>query len=204
MSNDTSMKLYSAEASPYSRKVRILAIELGLMDRIEVVQQSPRDNSSGFFAVNPLARVPALDTGSSILYDSPVICEYLNALVHGELIPKDEPMRWSVLRRQALADGILDTALPLRGELLRPIERQSEELVNRHRATIDRALDAAEADCAGVDERQFDLGLISVGSALGWLDFRFPDWGWRPPRPRLAHLMDELSARPSFRSTAPK
>ena len=198
------MKLYSATASPYSRKVRVTAIELGLSAQIELREQMPRDNSTGFFSINPLARVPALEmeTGG-ILYDSPVICEYLNAKAGGSLIPADGAARWDALRRQALADGLLDTALPLRGEVLRAKELQSEELIVRHRATVDRALDAAEHDPVTANPVLLDIGVIALVCALGWLDFRFPDWGWRASRPRLAKWLTEIERMPSFKATRP-
>lgn len=202
------MKLYSAIASPYSRKVRVLAIELALANRIDIIEQAPRDNSTGFFSVNPLARIPTLRTDEGVvLYDSPVICEYLNTMANGSLIPAAGAARWDALRRQALADGLLDIALPLRGELLRVKELQSEELIVRHRASVDRALDAANADPtitrADVASGPFDIGTIAIGCALGWLNFRFPDWGWRATRPALAAWLANIETRPSFQSTKP-
>jgi glutathione S-transferase len=108
------MRLYSSPPSAYSRKVRIVALELGIADRIEVCAQSPRDNSGGSFAINPLARIPVLVTDDGVvLYDSPVICDYLNNLVHGALIPGPGSARWEALRRPALGDGMLDWGLPL-------------------------------------------------------------------------------------------
>jgi glutathione S-transferase len=198
------MKLYSASASPYSRKARVLVIELGLSSRVEVQEQAPRDNSTGYFNVNPLARVPALLTDDgTVLYDSPVICEYLNTLANGSIIPAAGVQRWDALRRQALADGLLDTALPLRGELLRTKELQSADLVNRHRATIDRALDAMNREPAIVQGNTFDIGTVAIACALAWLDFRFADWGWRATRPALAAWLARFEARPSFQSTKP-
>ncbi len=199
------MKLYSAAASPYSRKVRVLAIELGLADRVQVQEQAPRDNSTGYFSVNPLARVPALVTDDgTVLYDSPVICEYLNALANGSFIPPGGAARWDALRRAALADGLLDNTLPLRGELLRAKELQSAELIARHRATTDRALDAANREKTIVENGTFDIGSIALGCALGWLDFRFPDWGWRATRAPLAAWLARIETRASFQSTKPR
>lgn len=198
------MRLYCAGASPYSRKVRVLAIELRLDDRIEIREQAPRDNSTGFFAVNPLARVPSLETDDgAVLYDSPVIADYLNTLAKGTFIPFEGARRWDALRRQALGDGILDVALPLRGELLRARELQSGELIARHRATIDRALDAVDRDSATANPNNVDIGAIAIGCTLGWLDFRFPDWGWRTSRPTLAAWFGKLEQRPSFKNTRP-
>lgn len=198
------MKLYSAGASPYSRKVRVLAIELGIGDRVHIQEQAPRDNSTGYFSVNPLARVPSLVTDDGlVLYDSPVICEYLNALANGSFIPATGLQRWDALRRQALGDGLLDTGLPLRGELLRAKELQLADLIARHRATVDRALDAANKDPAIIETSAFDIGSIAIACAIGWIDFRFPDWGWRVTRPSLATWLEKIETRTSFQSTKP-
>ena len=198
------MKLYSAKASPYARKVRVVAIELGLGEQLQIQEQAPRDNSTGFFAINPLARVPALQNDDGVvLYDSPVIVDYLNTLAGGKLVPAAGAERWDALRRQALGDGILDTALPLRGELLRAKELQSEELIIRSRATIDRALDAADRDPATHRPEQLDIGAIAIACTLGWLDFRFPDLGWRTTRSALAGWLQKLEQRPSFQTTRP-
>lgn len=198
------MKLYTAGASPYARKVRVLILELGLSDRIELQQQAPRDNSTGFFAVNPLARVPTLVTDDgAVLYDSPVICEYLNAIGEGSLFPPAGAARWDALRRQALGDGLLDTAQPLRGELLRAKELQSTDLIDRHRATVDRALDAMNREPTVASAGPLDIGAIAIACAVGWLDFRFADWGWRSTRPALAAWLAKIETRPSFQSTRP-
>jgi glutathione S-transferase len=200
---DYGMRLFSATASPYSRKVRVAMIELGLADKIETVAQSPRDGASGFFAINPLAKIPALQTDDSgVLFDSPVICEYLNALVGGSLIPAAGKARWDALRREAIGDGILDTAMPLRGELLRPAEQRSSELIDRQRATVNRTLGVLDqGKLPSLDT--VDIGTIAIGCALGWLDFRFADWGWQANCPKLAAWQRTLNQRASFAATAP-
>ena len=198
------MKLYSAGASPYSRKVRVLVSELGLTGRVQVLEQAPRDNSTGYFAVNPLARVPALITDDgAVLYDSPVICEYLNTLANGSFIPAAGAQRWDALRRQALGDGLLDNGLPLRGELLRAKELQAADLISRHRATIDRVLDASNQEPTIVQGSTLDIGAVAIACAIGWIDFRFADWGWRATRPALAAWLAQIEARPSLQSTKP-
>jgi len=199
------MQLYCMGPSPFSRKVRVAAIELGVADRVHIREQNPYDGSAGFHAINPLARIPALETDEGgVLYDSPVIIDYLNTLAGGTLVPAAGPGRWDALRRQALGDGILDTALPLRAELLRQSQLQSAELVTRLRATVERSLDAADAEPALAHPGEIDVGAIAIACALGWLQFRFPDWDWRGNRPRLATWFDTLMARPSFQSTMPK
>src|SRR6187455_1134380 len=169
------MKLYYSPPSAYSRKARVLAIELGIADRIELCEQSPRDNAHGYYAINPLARIPTLQTddGES-LYDSPVICDFLNDLCNGNFIPPSGPARWQALRRQALGDGVLDWGLLLRAELMRAEDMQSAEVVTRCTGAIERGLDTAEADRGLVVDSTFDVGAIAIGCALGWLDLRLP------------------------------
>ncbi|MGD9941715.1 MAG: glutathione S-transferase family protein [Burkholderiaceae bacterium] len=199
-----SMKLYSAVPSPFCRKVRICAIELGLADRMEVVAQKPRDGTTGFHEVNPVARIPALVTDDGqVLYDSPVICEYLDSIGGGTLIPAAGAQRWDALRRQAMGDGLLDAAFPLRAELARDASQRDAEIVSRHRATMLRVLDAADRDPATDPGRTIDIGSIAVGAAISWLDFRMPDLGWRASRQRLSDWHAAISERPSFRTTQP-
>lgn len=198
------MKLYGTTGSPYARKARVCAHELGLADRIEFVVQAPRDNAGGYWNVNPLARIPALvlDDGSA-LYDSPVICEYLNALAGGALIPASGPARFDALRRQALGDGIPESGVPLRGELARAPELHAAEYIDRYKATIDRALDAIDREPATVTGGPVDVGAIACACAIGWLAYRFPDWRIAPGRPRLAAWYAAILERPSFRATRP-
>jgi glutathione S-transferase len=198
------MKLYWSAPSAYSRKVRVLAIELGIADRLQLQEQSPRDNRDGFFGVNPLARIPALQTDDGLaLYDSPVICDFLNGMVDGVFIPGAGPARWHALRRQALGDGVLDWALQLRAEWLRDTAKQSADLVTRCTGAIDRALDAADADADLVGGASFDIGAIAIGCALGWMDLRLPQIDWRTSRPALTQWFTRTSLRPSFHTTRP-
>lgn len=198
------MKLYSGIASPFARKARVVVAELGLQDRVEFQLQKPREDTNGWFAINPLARIPALVTDDgSVLYDSPVVCEYLNGVGNGSLLAAAGPQRWDALRRQALGDGMLDSGFPLRGELGRKPDHQDADLIARHRATLARALDAVNADPATDVARPLDLGAIALACAICWLDFRLPDLGWRSTRPRLAAWLDAVTARPSFQNTKP-
>jgi glutathione S-transferase len=196
------VKLYFAPASPYSRKVRAAAVELGLAEKIELLLQLPRDNAKGFFSVNPLARIPVLETDDGIvLFDSPVICDYLDSLSSAPLCPRSGPQRFSALKRQAIGDGLLDNLVPLRGELLRPKEQQSPDFINRAYATVDRTLRVLDGDAGGGDRP--NIGDIAIGCALAYLDFRFADHPWRDANPQLAAWFQTLSARPCFSETPP-
>src|SRR3954454_297360 len=120
------MQLRYAATSPFVRKVMVIAIETGLVDRIETIAApgSPLKPNRGGPAAAPLAKIPALLTDEGeLLYDSPVICEYLDGLHDGARFFPQGKGRWQALRRQALGDGILDAAITVRYEMiLRPAE----------------------------------------------------------------------------------
>lgn len=199
------MKLRYSSTSPYVRKVTIAAIELGLADRIERVPTDVQDPASELSSDNPLGKVPTLtlDVGGS-LYDSPVICEYLDSLHGGpKLFPASGPERWQALCQQALGDGILDAAL------LRMIEanRRPENLrwqgwLDLQSGKIERALDQFENEAESLDG-PLTIGQITAGCALGYLDFRFAVDEWRAKRPQLTAWFERFAARPSMRETMP-
>ena len=199
------MKLYSNPASPYVRKVRITAQELGLNDRIELVSitLTPVSPHEGVRASNPIGKIPTLvlDDGTA-LYDSPVICEYLDTLAGGNRIfPAAGAARWTALRRQAIADGIMEAAVLTRYEdAVRPKELRWQAWADGQFLKIRTALDVVEHEHL---ESAFDIGTLSIVSALGYLDFRFASEGWRATRPRLAAWAAAVSKRPSVAATAP-
>jgi glutathione S-transferase len=196
------MKLYFAPNSPYARKVRILAAELGQLDAIEHIFQMPRDNSTGFWDVNPLGRVPTLITDEGTpLYDSPVICDYINTVFGGAFIPNSGARRWEVLRRMALGDGMLDAAIPLRTELLMEKALQAGEVIERHDAALRRVLASLENET--LDAEALDIGSIAIACAIAWIEFRIPSFSWRSQAPNVAQWFDRLSQRPTFQATKP-
>lgn len=201
------MKLFFSPTSPYVRKVVVLASELGLDGRIErvAVKTSPTSPDPALGGANPLRKIPTLVTDEGeALYDSPVICEYLDTLHSGpRAFPPAGPARWRALRLQALADGLLDAAVLVRYEVaLRPEERRWAEWLQGQLAKVDAALDALEAEAATFAER-VDIGTISAACALGYLDFRFAAHGWRSGRPRLAAWYERFAARPSLVASRP-
>jgi len=201
------MKLYMSVTSPYVRKVRILARETGLAARIEEIPASvsPVAPDERVSRANPLGKVPALllDDGSA-LYDSAVICEFLDGLHAGRrLFPPAGPARWTALKLQAQGNGLLDAAILARYELaLRPEPLRWPEWVAGQKTKVAGVLDALER---GADALAGDLtiGGITVACALGYLDFRFADDAWRTGRPRLAAWFAAISSRESLRSTMP-
>lgn len=199
------MQLYFNPASPYVRKVRVTAHELGLSGAIELTSLSltPVSPHDGVRSNNPLGKIPTLITDEgAALYDSPVICEYLDARAGGNRIfPAAGAARWTALRRQALADGIMDAAVLTRyEEAVRPKELRWQPWVDGQFLKIRTALDALEHENF---EDVFDIGTISIACALGYLDLRFAREGWRTSRPRLAAWADAISKRPSLAATAP-
>lgn len=200
------MRLRFSPTSPYTRKVTVAAIELGLDDRIERIGTNPWDPESDLGSDNPLGKVPALllDDGM-VLFDSPVICEYLDSLHDGhKLFPAPGPARWAALRLQALADGILDAAvLRLIENMRRPEEFRWPAWERRQRAAVGRALDRLEVERGGMDGDP-TVAEIAIGCALGYLDFRFPDEDWRDERPKIAAWYEDWAQRPSMQATVPK
>jgi len=200
------MKLRYSPTSPYVRKVWIVALETGLADRIELVTTNAWAPDTDLTADNPLSKVPALITdGGEALFDSPVICEYLDSLHDGQrLVPDSGGARWAQLRLQALGDGILDAALAKRIETtMRPEDKRWPGWVERQGNAIRRGLDVLEEECTawGAD---FLIGQITVAATLGYLDFRFGSEDWRSGRPRLAAWFTGASVRASVVATVPK
>jgi len=198
------MKLRHSPTSPYVRKVLVCAAERGLSESIELVVTKTGDPESGLRAENPLDKVPTLiaDDGMA-LYDSPVICEYLDHLPGGPtLFPPAGADRWQALRLQALADGLLDAALACIMESRRPEDERSAGFVRLQKGKISRSLDAISADLAAL-EGSLHIGIITVGCALGYLDLRFADDNWRQDHPALDAWYAGFSQRPSMMDTMP-
>ncbi len=196
------MKLFYSVTSPYARKTRLMAREKGFQDRIEEIPCNPHEKVPGLSEANPLGRVPTLvlDDGSG-LYDSPVICQYLDSLSDTpRLIPESEPQRWDALRWEALADGILDAAYNSVMEGRRPLNEQSQDWIGRWHDEIRTALDAMEQDFAILPE-SLCLSHLALAAALGYLDFRLPDLAWRAERPAGTRWYEDFSRRPSMQDT---
>ena len=191
--------LYSP-ASPFVRKVCVVAAETGVTLSHTPATASPLEALPEITAANPLGKVPALRVpGGETLYDSPVICRYLG---EGTTVYPTGADGWRALRREALADGLMDAALLARYETaLRPEALRWPDWTEGQMTKIARALEAMEADLRSVTTP--DIGDIATGCALGYLDFRYATLDWRAAHPRLAVWAEPLLARPSFRDTAP-
>ncbi len=200
------MKLRYSPTSPYVRKVSVVALETGLDGRIERIATDIRAPTPEFHRDNPLGKVPTLITeGGETLYNSPVICEYLDSLHDGlKLFPAPGGARWTALCRQALADGIMDAAALIRmEEVLRPENERSPVWLKRQRGAIGRGLDALEDEARSL-AGACTIGHIAIGCALGFLDFRLPGFDWRESRPELARWAETFAKRPSMAATTPK
>ena len=197
------MKLHYSGTSPYVRKVMACAIARGLDERIEKHNSNPHASLPDLLADNPLSRVPCLITDDGVsLYDSPVICEYLDSIGDApKLFPAAGPLRWGALKLQAMGDGILDSAVPCRGELAKPREAARDGSIARYKAQIARTVDALEGDLPGAG---LDIGTIAVACALGYLDFRYGSDPWRPGHPLLAAWYEEVARHPAIAGTVPK
>lgn len=197
------MRLYDNPASPFCRKVQVLARELGLIKDIEMTyaighplapEQMPRDE-------NPLGKIPTMVLpDGKVLFDSRVICRYLDETAGNRAYPKNR--LFDVLTNEALADGIMEAAVLMIYEgRCRPEEIQSKDWVESQWVKIERALDHLEANPL---PGGFDMDHIAIACALGYVDFRHGDRDWRNGRPALAKWFKDAQERPSIAETTPK
>jgi len=201
------MKLYSNPASPFARKARIIVAELGLTKVVEEINVDSRNLGDDFRRINPLGKIPVLvlNDGSTIL-DSPVICEYLNEYGGGKFFPgrslfKENSGHWRVLTLAAIADGICDAAVARIVEIRRPPEQQSQAMLDKHLAAVNAGLDVLNR--AKLADK-VTIGEIATACAVGYLDFRIPELGWRDSRPNLRDWYEKFAQYPSMQATWPK
>lgn len=197
------MKLHWSPRSPFVRKVMIVAHEIGIadqLDRVRTVAATTKPHPE-LMKDNPLSKLPTLVLADgTVIYDSPVICEYFDSLHNGpKLFPASMPERLTALRWQALGDGMLDFLLLWRNELTRPA--QSEPHLESYRIKRGKTLASLEAETAALERTPYSIGHITVGVALGYIDFRFEGDTWRQDHPKLAAWHKKIAARPSFKLT---
>lgn len=202
------MKLIGSLSSPYVRKVRVVMAEKKIDYHLELDDVWAADTRIGLS--NPLGKVPCLimEDGGAV-FDSRVIVEYLDGIspVH-KLIPAGGRARAAVKCWEALADGMLDAAILARVESVqRPEDKRHAPWVDRQMGKVSAALEAMSlglGDKVWASDGKYSLADVSIGCALGWLTFRFPDLPWRDAHPNLARHFDKLSQRPSFLDTVPR
>ena len=198
------MKLHWSPRSPFVRKVMIAAHEMGLDSRFDKVRSVAAATKPHVELMkdNPLSKIPTmvLDDGSP-LFDSRVICEYLDSQHSGQkLFPVARPERFTALRRQALGDGMLDFLILWRGE--RERQHPSDVMIASFTARKDASLAVLEREADAIAGSPFSIGHIAVGCALGYLDFRFAMFPWREAHPKIAAWHATFSARPSVQANA--
>ncbi len=197
------MILRSAPPSPFGRKIRLAAMILGLMDRIEIVRADTMDPDDSLRRENALGKIPTLilDDGSC-LYDSRVICEWLDQLAGGGRLFPSGDARFLALRLQALADGLIDAAIrQIYERRFRPEDKHHQPWLDYQREKVERALAFLETDLPAFDGAPH-IGHVTLACALGYLDFRV-DGLWRDGHPNLVAWLDAFStAVPAFGETA--
>jgi glutathione S-transferase len=198
------MTLHWSPRSPYVRKVMIAISEMGLTDQIRTVRTivGGTEPHAELMKINPLGKIPTLEIGDgTIIYDSPVIIEYLDTLHTGpKLYPTAWPERLTALRRHALGQGMLDAALPLLAEGFRPPERQSEPHKALWRVKLQTSVAALEHEAEALATSGFTIGHLAIGVVLSYLDFRFADLAWREGHPKLAGWHETFQVRPSVQA----
>ena len=199
------MKLHWSPRSPFVRKVMIVAHERGLIDRITCVRTVAATSKphAELMKDNPLSKIPTLVLeDGAVIYDSPVICEYLDTLGGApKLFPSEPKPRLEALRRQALGDGFLDLLLLLRDERMRvqPSQTHMASAAVRKAAILKNL----EADAPALASATFGIGHIAIGCALSYLDFRYADEDWRKDHSSIANWHATFAARPSVKATEP-
>lgn len=199
------MKLFFSPASPFVRKVMASAIVRAIDDRIETVWCDVHTAPPDLLAVNPLGKIPTLIGADGIAYmDSPLICEYLDGIgAAPPLFPAERGARMVALRLHALGQGMIEASVARRMESLRPEEPARGAAMARMRDAVGRTLDVIEREADSL-MGPFTIGSITVGCALGYLDFRFGAEPWREGRPKLAVWFDSASKHRAFVETAPE
>ena len=194
------MQLLVSLTSPYARKLRMLALELGL--DVEVVETPPMEDGPALHAANPLGKVPVLllDDGTA-LYDSAVISGYMLSLVPGQTLQPTQGLAyWHARTDEALADGVLDASYLLRLEASHGEAGRNPLWPERYRRTIVRGTAALAAKVSATETGYLELCTMV---AVEYLDLRFPEIDWRGANPALAALHARLKDRASLVATRP-
>ncbi len=198
------MKLHWSPKSPYVRKVMILIEELHAAKDIELVRSvaAMTQPNKALMVDNPLSKIPTLVLSDGTnLFDSVVICEYLNDLYKGTLFPSGQNEKWQALRWHALGDGLLDALILWRNERERVVPLDS--LMAAFELKVMATLDVLEKEVEAIRSSGFTIGIVAVVCALGYLDYRFEALGWRSKASKLAEWYAAIEKRPSVQNTLP-
>jgi glutathione S-transferase len=198
------MKLYYSPASPFARKAWVTANECGLGGRVTLAATNPHQSTPELVAANPFSKIPALELpNGEVIFESLLICEYLDDMAGGGVvIPVERSQRLAMLRRHALANGLMEVSVLRRVESIRAKDPDRDKNIARQEAITRRALDRLEA-VAGTLHETVDLANLTAVIALDYLDFRFPGDAWREGRPALNDWHGRYAKRDSLMTTMP-
>ena len=199
------MKLIYASASPFVRKVHVVLLETGLIEDVSLVEvtTTPVNTADQAVAANPTGKIPALilEDGSSV-YDSRVICRYLNDRAKADLYPTDAI--WKILTLEATADAIMEAAVLMTYERrIRPEDMVYEPWIEAQWAKAERSIASISTDWVEYLQGPLTIGQIGVACALNYVDFRHADRDWRATNPQLADWFASFSERPAMVATRP-
>lgn len=197
------MKLIYSTASPYARTARVAVRELDLLDRVEEIFQHPFDNPAQLISFNPLCKVPCLiDENGQGLFDSQVICEYLDEQSSGKLF-KYINNNWELKTLYSLTRGILDSSVEWQQDRMRGVEGESEFWQQRYKASIERGLNYIQKKL-GLFPKEFSALHINLICALEYLEFRHPDYEWQELHTELKEWILKYRQRESLIATYPE
>ena len=198
------MKCYITANSPFARKVRVAANETGLSDEVEWQMITREERAEIVPAINPLGKVPvAILEAGDILFDSAVICAYVDSLNTGpKLIPETGDQRWAVFTLEALGDGLCESVIAASQEDQKPDGQRSQAIVDRQTGKATSALGALDKMAGDFNDPPM-MGEIAVACALGYIELRNVVPGWRETYPALSGWYTEILKRQSFVRTAP-
>ena len=198
------LQLHWSPRSPYVRKVMICAHELNMLPKLELIRSvaAMLKPNPDIMVANPLSKIPTLvRPDGSVLFDSVVICEYLNDLAGGTLFPLEGEARWQSLRWHAFGDGLLDALILWRNE--REREQPLQALIDAFELKSRASLRQLDSEAPALEAAPFSIGSITVACALGYMDYRFDQFGWRDQAPDLAKWHAKICERPSLKATEP-
>jgi glutathione S-transferase len=202
-----SIRLFYSPASPFVRKVLVMAHERNVIDEIENLDSAagPVKRDARIVVHNPSGKVPsALLEDDTPLFDSRVICQYVDSLGSSPSLYPTDDRRFSVLTLEALGDSMLDAALLCRYEtVMRPEELRWQDWYDGQMDKIDSSLDDLESRWMSLLGDDFHAGAVAIACTLGYLDFRFGDKDWRSGHPKLTEWFETASQRPSMNATYP-
>ncbi len=193
------MKLFYSPFSPFARKVWACAVARGIDDQISLVRVS--GEQAELVAVNPLGKLPCLVTDDgTALFDSRVICEFLDGIGEGFPLFPEHGLRVRALRLQALGDGMSDAAVLRRWLAALPPSGERDAAMAIQKSKVDRSIILLAGDCPAM---HLDIGTLAIACALGYLDLRYADEPWRTSHPALASWFSSMISHPCLATALP-